>query len=83
MKCAIEFGSGNLIYIPSFTKICLEIQKLLGGIHIHTSRHRRQGDIISLILFLQIKVSRLKMSSPKLLLFVILSFESKRNLSEI
>jgi hypothetical protein len=31
MKCAVEMGSGAIIYIPSFMKICSVIQKLMGG----------------------------------------------------
>jgi hypothetical protein len=31
MKCAVEMGSGAVIYIPSFIKIGSAIQKLLGG----------------------------------------------------
>jgi hypothetical protein len=31
MKCAVETGSGAIIYIPTFVKIGLEIQKLMGG----------------------------------------------------
>jgi hypothetical protein len=36
MKQAVEMGSGVMIYIPSFIKTGSGIQKLLGGIHIHT-----------------------------------------------
>jgi hypothetical protein len=32
-------GSGAVIYVPSFIKIVLGIQKLLGGIHTHTERN--------------------------------------------
>jgi hypothetical protein len=35
MKCAVEMGSGAMIYIPSFIKISSSIQELIGG-HIHT-----------------------------------------------
>jgi hypothetical protein len=31
MKYAVEMGSGVMIYIPSFIKIGLGIQKLIGG----------------------------------------------------
>jgi hypothetical protein len=31
VKYAIEIGSGVMIYIPSFIKIGLGIQKLIGG----------------------------------------------------
>jgi hypothetical protein len=33
MKYAVGMGSGAMIYIPSFIKIGLGIQKLIGGIH--------------------------------------------------
>jgi hypothetical protein len=33
MKYAVEMGSGAMIYIPSFIKICSGIQKLMGGTH--------------------------------------------------
>jgi hypothetical protein len=33
MKCAVEMGSGAMIYIPSFIKIGSTFQKLIGGIH--------------------------------------------------
>jgi hypothetical protein len=33
MKYAVEMGSDAMIYIPSFIKIGLGIQKLIGGIH--------------------------------------------------
>jgi hypothetical protein len=36
MKYAVEMGSVTMIYIPSFVKIGSGIQKLIGGIHIHT-----------------------------------------------
>jgi hypothetical protein len=54
--------SCGMIYIPSFIKIGSGIQKSLGGGHIyrHTETHRQKGDIISLLLFLQGKESRLK-----------------------
>jgi hypothetical protein len=31
MKYVVEMGSGTMIYIPSFLKIDLGIQKLMGG----------------------------------------------------
>jgi hypothetical protein len=31
MKCAVEFGLGAMIYIPSFIKIGSGIQKLIWG----------------------------------------------------
>jgi hypothetical protein len=57
MKCAVEMGSGAVIYIPSLVKIGSGIQKLTRGIQ----RHRQHGDSINLLLFLfQNKESRLK-----------------------
>jgi hypothetical protein len=46
MKYAVEMGSG--VFIPSFKKIGLGIQKLIRAIHTRT--HRQQGDLISLLL---------------------------------
>jgi hypothetical protein len=46
MKCAIEMGSGAMIYIPSFIKIGSGIQKLITG---DTYVHRRHGYRISLL----------------------------------
>jgi hypothetical protein len=37
MKCAIEMGSGGMIYITSFINTGSAIQKLRGGIHRHTA----------------------------------------------
>jgi hypothetical protein len=54
LKYAVEMGSGAVIYIPSFIKICIAIQNLDGGIHRHDDR-------ISLLLFFQNKESGLKM----------------------
>jgi hypothetical protein len=36
MRCAVEMGSGAVIYISRFLKIGSGIQKLIRGIHIHT-----------------------------------------------
>jgi hypothetical protein len=36
MNYAVEMGSGAMIYIPSFIKTGLAIQKLTRGIHRHT-----------------------------------------------
>jgi hypothetical protein len=71
MNYAVEMGPGSLIYIPSLIKISLAIQKLIGGIHKQTHRdtHRRQGDLISLLLFLQNKESRLIIIFSQLSLF--------------
>jgi hypothetical protein len=44
MKYAVEMGSGAMIYVPSFIKIGLGIQKLVRGIH----THRQKEDRISL-----------------------------------
>jgi hypothetical protein len=53
MKCAVEMGSGAMIYTPGFIKIRSDIQKLMGG--------AQHGDLISLLLFFQNKEGRLKM----------------------
>jgi hypothetical protein len=39
-------GSGAVIYVPSFIKIGSGVQKLIGG------KHRQQGDLIRLLVFL-------------------------------
>jgi hypothetical protein len=57
MKYAVKMGSGAMIYHPSFIKIGLSIQKLMGG---DTQTHRRHGDRISLLLFFQIEENMLK-----------------------
>jgi hypothetical protein len=31
MKYAVDMGSGVMIYVPSFIKICSGIEKLMGG----------------------------------------------------
>jgi hypothetical protein len=36
MKCAVEMGSGDIIYTTSFIKIGSGIQKLEGGECVHT-----------------------------------------------
>jgi hypothetical protein len=59
MKYAIEMGPSAMIYIPSFVKIGSGIQKLIGG---DMQKHRQRGDLISLLLFLQRKESRLKIT---------------------
>jgi hypothetical protein len=60
MKYAVEMGSGAVIYIPSFIKICSGIQKLMGeGIH------RQHGDCISLLSSFQTKESTLIRQSIK------------------
>jgi hypothetical protein len=51
MKYAVEMGSGAMIYIPSFIKIGLGIQKLIlgwegGG---NSQTHRQNGDRIRLL----------------------------------
>jgi hypothetical protein len=56
MKYAVEMGSRAIIYIPSFIKIGLGIQKFIGG---DSSTHRQHGDLISLLLFFHNKESRL------------------------
>jgi hypothetical protein len=64
MKYAVDMGSGAMIYIPSFIKICSGIQKLIRELH------RQHGDLISLLLFSQNKESMLKTKVLKCLMFV-------------
>jgi hypothetical protein len=60
-ECAVEFGSGAMIYVSGFIKIGSGIQKLMGRhmrphrhTHTHTHTHTRarsqNGDLISLLL---------------------------------
>jgi hypothetical protein len=74
MKYAVEMDSGATIYIPIFIKICSGFQKLVRGIHIEI--RRQQGDLISLLLFVQNKESRRrKITTLQLvLLFMLLQF---------
>jgi hypothetical protein len=58
MKYAVQMGLSAMIYIQSFIKICPGIQKLIGG---NKQTHRQHRGLISLLLFLQNKESRLKM----------------------
>jgi hypothetical protein len=51
MKYTVEMGSRAMIYIPSFIKIGLGIQKSRGGIQ----RDRQHGDRISLLPFFKIR----------------------------
>jgi hypothetical protein len=46
-------GLGAMIYIPSFIKIGLGTQKLMGN----SLTHRQHGDLISLLLLFQNKES--------------------------
>jgi hypothetical protein len=59
MQYAFVMESGAMIYIPGFIKIGSDIQKLLWGC---IQRHRKPGDLISLLLFyfFQNKESRVK-----------------------
>jgi hypothetical protein len=68
MKYAVEMGSGAMIYIPSFIKIGLAIQKLTRGElrkHTHKQTRRQHVSHISLLLFCQNKESRLRMDSKQ------------------
>jgi hypothetical protein len=56
----LRWASGAMIYIPSFIKIVLRIQKLMGGEGGHRHADREHGDLISLFLFFQNKGIRLK-----------------------
>jgi hypothetical protein len=48
MKFTVKIGSGFMMYIRSFIKIGSGIQKLMAEEGIH----RKQGDLISLLLFI-------------------------------
>jgi hypothetical protein len=56
MKYAFKMDSGAMIYVPSFIKIGLGIQKLIGG---DSQILKQCGDPISLILFFKKKESKL------------------------
>jgi hypothetical protein len=60
MKCAVETGSGAIIYsyIPIFIKICSSTQKLIEGIHRHTAWRTHKPTFVFLS-----KESRLKITS--------------------
>jgi hypothetical protein len=47
MKCAVETGSGVMIYIPRLIRFGSGIHKLVGD----TQTHRQDVDRVSLILF--------------------------------
>jgi hypothetical protein len=57
MKYAAEMGSGAMIYKQRFIEVGSGVQRLIFG---DTQTHRQQGDLISLLQFLQNKKSRLK-----------------------
>jgi hypothetical protein len=59
MKYAVEIGPGAMIYIPRFVQIGSGIQKLMGGGG-GSQTHRQHCDLISILLCLQNKESRLK-----------------------
>jgi hypothetical protein len=59
MNYADEICSVTMIYIPSFIKIGSGFQKLIGG---DSQIHRQHGDRISLILFVQNKENRFKIT---------------------
>jgi hypothetical protein len=56
-----EMGSNGMKYIPSFIKISSGIQTLIEVkcTHTHARAHTHKGDLISLLLFLQNKKSKL------------------------
>jgi hypothetical protein len=56
MNYAVEMGSGVMIYVQSFIKIDSGIHTLMGDKH----THRQQSDHISILLFFQNEVNRLK-----------------------
>jgi hypothetical protein len=57
MKYATEMGSDSMTYIPSFIKIGLDIQKLIGGIHAYG---QHSDNTSPLMLFFLNKGSRIK-----------------------
>jgi hypothetical protein len=57
-------GSGGVIYVPSFIKIGLGIQKLIRE---GTQTYRQQGDLISLLLLFRNKESTLIMTNGKII----------------
>jgi hypothetical protein len=59
MKCAIEMGSGAMMYMMKFYEDWFRHSKVDKGIH----RHRQHGDRISLPFFFQKKERTLKTSS--------------------
>jgi hypothetical protein len=66
MKYAVEMSSGATTYIPSFVRTGSGIQKIVGGRGgggvVHIQIYRKQGDLISLLLFFQDKENGLKMN---------------------
>jgi hypothetical protein len=53
MKYAVEMGSGDVIYTPTFIKTGSHIQKLMCGWD--TQRDKLYGDRVSLLLLFQSK----------------------------
>jgi hypothetical protein len=61
MNYAVEMSSGTMIYIPSFKKIGSGIQSCWeGDKHCGHTDIDKHGDLISLLLFFQNRVRRLK-----------------------
>jgi hypothetical protein len=58
MKYAVKMGSGAMIYMLSFMKFRSGIQKLIE--RRHTQTQRQHADSLSLPLFFQNKLSKLK-----------------------
>jgi hypothetical protein len=54
----VEMTPSGMVYIASFMKIGSGFQKLL-GVGIHKQIYRQHGDLISLILFIHNKESRI------------------------
>jgi hypothetical protein len=76
MKYAVKMGSGSVVYIPSFIKIGSGIQKLMRGGG-DSQTYRQHDDLISLLLFLRNKESRLK-QSRSFILFSLICFYFER-----
>jgi hypothetical protein len=71
--------SGSVIYVPSFIKIGLGIQKLIGGdTQTHTHTRRQQRDLISLLYFFQNEESGLKISFHRLI-YMITVYENDKS----
>jgi uncharacterized protein Smg (DUF494 family) len=55
MKYVVKIDSGAMICIPSLIKTGSDIKKLMGGGYTNTQTYRLREDLISLLLFLEIR----------------------------
>jgi hypothetical protein len=67
MKYGVEMRSGVVIHKSRFLKISSDIQMLVGG----GGMHRQRGDLISLLVFIQNKDSRLKIIINKTIMKIV------------